>query len=158
MDRNAIVRAKNEIMRELKEDMNKEKKICTRCKTEIKSGNLCERCEKLRKEQIEFERMKAEKFAEMQISNLGRDIGFKQDQIDTGEIIETRVIKFANTGEPTIIDGYLSNVKPKYLLENEIDELKLKQQMFKEQIESIKKAEEEDAKTADSRTEGGKGE
>jgi len=80
----------------------------------------------------------------VQEKQLERDIIFKLAQIESGEITETRTIHKLADGTMSIVDGFINNLKPKHILENEVDELKARVEMFKEQLIEIKKAEEEE--------------
>ena len=135
----AVERAKKKIEESI------QKWTCRRCGVRLEEeGKFCEKCAELEKEQMDFNRKKTRLNAETQIENLERYINFKQEQVVTGKIVETRIVKLSSTGEPTIIDGFVDSTKPKFILENEISELKGRQELFKEQLKGLKKAEEED--------------
>lgn len=141
-----IERAKEEILTDMK------KHSCKRCGVRTEEGeNFCEKCNVLEKEQMAFNRSKTKMQSQAQISNIDRHIKYKEEQVRNNAVTETRIVKIADNGEATIIDGYMDNMKPTFLLENEIDELKVRQELFKQQLKAIERAEEEDVrKTADS--------
>lgn len=127
-------------------------KVCEECGKHIEfDRKYCPDCEKKRAINMKFHRMKTKALAGVNINNIQRDVDFKQGQIDSEKIIETRVVKISDSGSPIIIDGYVNGVKPKHILQNEIDSLKAQQEMYRKQIQEIEKAEEEDeaAETGD---------
>jgi len=99
---------------------------------------------KLKKAQVEFDRKRTKQINAVRIVNINRDILFKQNQVDTGEIVETRSIHRLPDGTATIVDGYIDHLKPKHILQNEIDEAKNKVEFYEEQIKQIEQIEEEE--------------
>jgi len=97
----------------------------------------------MEEEQKRFDRSQSKKRLTAQIKNMGRDIIFKKGQLDTG-IVETRTVHLTPDGSATIVDGYIDNMKPKHIIENEITEYGAKIEIFQEQIDEIKKIEEEE--------------
>lgn len=132
----------------IKEDILKEwdKHKCKRCGGSTEEGKFCEKCDVLEKEQMDFNRSKTKMQSQVQISNISRHITYKEEQVKSNTVQETRIVKIADNGEATIMDGYIDQIKPKFLLENEIDELKVRQELFKQQLKAIERAEEEDAR------------
>ena len=100
-----------------------------------------------RKEQEEaqkkFDRSQSKKRLTAQVKNMGRDVIFKQEQLTNG-IVETRTVHLLPDGTATIVDGYVDKLKPKHIIENEITEYEAKIEMFKEQLDEIKKIEDEE--------------
>ena len=122
-------------------------RICRRCSdTNIdNNGDYCAKCKPIIDKEIQFNVLKQIKATEINIINIQREIDFKAAQVaSTGddtpsEIIETRTIKRTDTGEPVIIDGFKSGLKPRFLLENEIDDLRGRKELFEKQLEHLKK-------------------
>jgi len=126
-------------------------RICKRCMKLLSKAEsefeLCKRCESLSKGAIEFERQNSINRLMVNIENIREEIKFKQHQIDTKEIVETRVIKREANGTPTLIDGYLEDKKPEFILKNEIRQNKNQVDVYKGQISLIEKARKEDEAT-----------
>jgi hypothetical protein len=135
-----IEQAKKEILH----DLNKH--TCKRCTIRIEEGSLCEKCQRLEDINMEFNRSAKKHDFENQITGMQREIEFKQNQVDTGNIVETRAVRIGNDGMPTIVDGFVDGVKPKHLLLNDIDNLKTRQKLIEKQLKALKEAEEEDAR------------
>ena len=140
-----IERAKKEIIEDMK------KHSCKRCMVRVNEGEeFCPKCKKIQEVDMVFHRKKTRLHNETQIKNIQREIEFKATQVKSGDIQETRFVKIADSGQPTIIDGYKDNLKPKHILENEIDDLKARQDLFKEQLRALNQAEEEDVRRTSS--------
>ena len=75
-----------------------------------------------------------------------RDIDFKKEQLDSGKIVETRVLHRMPDGTISIVDGYEGGLKPKHILLNEIDQQSVEVTLMNEQLEEITKLENETAK------------
>ena len=133
--------------------------ICKRCHGTIfgKEGDYCDGCQVKVDRDQRFQVEKEIKRIESNIRNFDREIKFKQAQIDAQpyvsptEIIETRIIKHTDKGEPVIIDGYTNGLKPRYILENEVDQITSLKELHEKQITEMKKSlEEKDAAAKDS--------
>lgn len=98
-----------------------------------------------KQEQIEYERKIRKERLEVEIGCIQRDMAYKQNQVDTGLITETRAINQIPGNPAIILDGYSDGLKPKHILENEIEQHKLRIKEKEEQIANIKKLEEENA-------------
>ena len=93
--------------------------------------------------QLEYDRWKSRLDLGMRIKNIQREIDFKKEQLKTG-VKETRTIHTLPDGSAAIVDGFVEGVKPKHVLENEIDAFTVKQQIFEEQLRQMKIKEEEE--------------
>jgi len=135
-----LKRIKNEIIEEMKAH------TCKRCMVMIEEGEeFCPRCKRMESLQMEFTRKKTKREFDVQVTSLQRDIDFKSGQLKEG-ITETRIIKISDTGEATMMDGYVDGLKPKHIILNEIDQAKARKAMIEDQIAALKIAEEEDAR------------
>jgi len=83
-----------------------------------------------------------------------RDIDFKKAQLECGKITETRVVHRMPDGSMSIVDGYVDGLKPKHILENEIDQQSVEIILMNEQLEEIEKIENENTKDNGSGSEG----
>ena len=120
-------------------NMDRNKKAKLKLKQQIDDN-------KKSKEQKAFERKIQKQRYGIDIQCIDREIKFKKEQLDNNVIIETRMINQIPGQPGIIIDGYKDHIKPAFLIENEIDKLEQRKKEFNELIESIKKAEEEDAR------------
>ena len=119
--------------------------ICKRCmRIKDTPGEFCGRCQGIEKDSIDFERAKKRNMLTTNIANLENENKFKQEQIDTDNLVETRIIKRSETGEPIIMDEFVGGLKPKYILENEIRQNKAQLDLYEKQLDLLKKAEEND--------------
>ena len=100
--------------------------------------------------QMQYEREQTRKRLEVNLKCYEREAAFKQGEITSGNIIETRAVNQV-PGQPAIIlDGFKDGLKPAFAIQNELDQIKLHIDSIKEQLENITKAE-ENAKTTNSR-------
>lgn len=100
------------------------------------------------KEQLVYQRKIQKERLEIELTCIRREIKFKDEEVSSGNIIETRAVNQI-PGQPAItLDGYQDGLKPKHLLENEMDQLNLIIKQKQEMIDDIKKLEEEDAKSS----------
>ena len=102
--------------------------------------------EQLKKERVQrqYDRKVSLSRLAVRIGSIARDITYKMKQIETGIITETRSIHKLPDGTAAIVDGYVDELKPKFIIENEVDYLKNEMDLIKEQIEETKKSMEED--------------
>lgn len=122
------------------------KRICRRCHSVVfESGDYCDKCQVIIDEEVKFNVEKEIKRFEVNCGNVQREIDFKQSQVDSEPeskpkgIVESRVMKYLEKGEPVILDTYSSGLKPVHILLNEIDELKGRKQLFIKQLEHLRK-------------------
>lgn len=133
--------------------------VCRRCThllvTEDEKKNCyCATCWELVLEQREHERTERKSILNSRIKNVEREIEYKVSEIDNKDIKETFVIIKGDDGKPVVYEGFKDNVKPDYMLYNEIDNLKYQIEMYQKQLEGIKKAEDKDGKTSSDGTQG----
>lgn len=125
------------------------KHICRRCTailtSEEEKRGFCPNCWSTEKDRRDFERLERTKRLNSMMEGTKREIEFKTNQIEKGEIVETKVITIKSNGERNVLEGYKDSLKPKYLLQNEVGTLNANLELYKRQLELIKKAEEEDA-------------
>lgn len=100
--------------------------------------------QKVSAEQKAYDRKVSKIRLNTQLKQWGREIDYKQKQIATEIITETRTIHKLPDGTTTIVDGFTDGLKPKHIIENELDQLKAMIEMNKEQLAEIEKAEEEE--------------
>ena len=109
--------------------------------------NFCNRdCIKLYKINMEEQRKITEERTNSDINFLDREIKYKQEQLKNG-ITETRAINQVPGQPAVILDGYSDGLKPAYIIENEIERDNQQIKEKKRQIENVKLAREEDAKS-----------
>jgi len=119
---------------------------CQMCKGVITNDKThCEKCEVLKAEQTARERKESIEKGGINIKIIQREIAFKIKQLETG-ITETRSIHKIPDGSVVTVDGYVDNLKPEFIIKNELDLLNYNIETYKRQIADIKKAEEEDAR------------
>ncbi len=107
--------------------------------------NFCNKdCVNLFKINLEALRVTTEERCATQIHFLKREIEYKQNQLK-GEITETRAVNQVPGQTSTVLEGYVDGLKPKYILENEIEKNNQLIKEQKRQIENTKIAREEDA-------------
>jgi len=129
------------------------KKICRRCTNLLvsideKKNGYCDKCWELVVEQRTHERIERHLLLKNRLLNTQREIDFKIKQLDKKEITETMVITKGEDGKPLIYEGFKDNLKPDFMLHNEIAHLKMQVDMYNKQLDSMKKAGEQDAKTS----------
>lgn len=101
--------------------------------------------EKKSKEQLEYERKVTLERAETDIRCLEREKKFKESELQEGAIIEKNESTYLSMSTfPQ------DEIKPKFIVENELDIINQKIKEKKRQIEKIKQVEEEDAKNSKS--------
>ena len=111
--------------------------------------NFCNKdCVKLFKTNLESSRITIEERCKTEINFLNREIGYKQNQLKN-EITETRTINTVPGQPSTVLEGYVGELKPAYIIENEIEKAKQLIKEQKRQIENTKLAREEDATKPD---------
>ena len=108
---------------------------------------FCSRdCIKLFEVNISAQRIIQKERMENDINFLNREIDFKKEQIQSGNIVETRMINQLPGQPAIIIEGYKEGTKPSYILENEIESRMQRIKEIKRQMDNITEMEEEDAK------------
>ena len=106
-------------------------------------------CLKLFKINIAEQREISKERTQGDIDFMERENTFKKNQVDSGKIVETRMVNKV-PGQPSIvIEGYKDGLKPKYIIQNEIDRNNQLIKERKRQLENIRKSEEEDATKPD---------
>lgn len=115
--------------------MSKFSKQVNKAKREAGQPTLPEKSE----DQLNFERKVRIKELNRRLDSLTRHFNFKTEQVISGQIIETRSIHQIPDGSAVKVDGYIGGLKPKFLLEDEIEEIKFHMELLKEQIEMIQK-------------------
>ena len=90
--------------------------------TMLKSAKLRET--ELNKENTEYQRKVSYRRNSTQINQLDREKTFKQGQIDSGELLE-------------VDERFMDKKKPKFFLENEIDQITLKIEELEEQNKKL---------------------
>jgi len=136
-------KAANKILKKLFDN------ACERCGRlkEIDGKPLCAICKALEEDNKTFQRETTKERLKVNIENLKDEIAFKKEQVDNGEVKETRTISYGPDGKPTIIDGYVDGVKPAFILKNEIRQHNAQIKSYESQLNLIKKDEEKDEDT-----------
>jgi hypothetical protein len=122
-------------------------KICRRCHNlleEDEKNNFCKRCWEIEKDTRKMQRETQKKYYEIEIENVKEQIRDKQDQVDTNKVREVKYTVKSQNGEVSIIEGYIDQLKPPFLLKTEINHLNNQIDMFKKQIEGLKKAQKDE--------------
>lgn len=92
-------------------------------------------------EQLAFDRKQTKLRKQSQLRSIERTIKFKQDQIDSKNIVETQSIHYIPDGTAVRVDGYKDNLKPEFVLINEIDNLNTQAEGIKDQLKNIEELE-----------------
>ena len=87
-------------------------------------------------EQLEYERKNTKRILKVDIGCLTAEKKYKQDQLDSGEILEKNESRLFNTSSYP-----KDEVKPKFILENEIKVINRLLEDKQEQLENITKME-----------------
>lgn len=137
---------KKQVPKAQEQKVSKEKITCKQCGKEITEGEFCNgECSKMFKDNEQAQRQISKERYEKEIIFFEREIKFKQDQIDSKNIVETRMVNII-PGQPAIIvDGYKDGCKPEFMIQNEIDQKNQQIKERKKHLEDIKKIEEENA-------------
>ena len=125
------------------------KHTCRRCtcilKGEIEQErDYCDHCWEMVLDQREHERIEKDMFLKDKIDAVVREKEFKEDQVTSGNIKETLSIVTGDDGKPLVCEGFAGGVKPKFMLLNEIADLKTREKLYNKQIENMEKAVKED--------------
>lgn len=88
----------------------------------------------------EQRRMRVERL-EKQIICLNRDVVFKTEEINTGNILETLAVNQIPGQPACILEGFKDGLKPKHIIQNEIELRELEIKLKQEEIANIKKLE-----------------
>jgi len=95
------------------------------------------------KEQTEYDRRVTKQRLAVEIECVGREIQFKEDELKNG-IVETRALNQLPGQPAIIIDGFKDNVKPSFLIENDLSRLRQNIIEITERMDQIDKSEKEE--------------
>ena len=96
--------------------------------------------DEISKEQIIYNRKQSKRILKVDMECLRREKGYKQNQLSSGKVVEKNESKLYNASSfPK------DEVKPKFILENEIKVIERLLEEKQDQLDNLKKSEEEDA-------------
>jgi len=113
--------------------MNRNKKARLDIKDRIQEQKISE-------EQRAYDRKIKKERNKIMTTNINREIEYKLLQLDNG-ITETRTINRIPDGTAVVVDGYVDNLKPKFMIQNEIDTLGQRVKEFNEEVKAIEELE-----------------
>jgi len=93
------------------------------------------------KEQIAYDRAVTKKNNRFEIISRKRILEYKQNQVTTGNVTETRNIHEIPDGTIVTVDGFVDGKKPMHIIENEIDKLNYDIEFFEDQNKNIEELE-----------------